>query len=83
MIWGPWRLPGALGILVNAYACVYMTIIIFFVLWPLERPVTAENMNYSVVIVGGIVVLGVGWYLAWAKGKYNGPVVEVTSPEVG
>lgn len=83
MIWGPWRLPSTLGIIVNAYACIYMTIIVFFVLWPPERPVTAENMNYSVVIVGGLVSFGVVWYLAWAKGKYNGPVVEVTSPEMG
>ncbi|KAL9113626.1 MAG: hypothetical protein Q9227_002364 [Pyrenula ochraceoflavens] len=77
-IWGPWRItPGILGTAVNAYACAYMVLIIFFVLWPPERPVTAENMNYGVVVVGGVVLLSTGWYFVGARGTYNGPIVEV------
>ena len=24
LIWGPWRIPGAFGIAINAFACVYL-----------------------------------------------------------
>lgn len=30
LMWGPFRVPGFLGILVNGYAVVYMTIVVFF-----------------------------------------------------
>lgn len=54
-----------------------MIIIMFFVLWPPERPVTAENMNYSVVVVGGVIMFSIAWYFGWAKRVFNGPVIEV------
>ena len=69
--WGPWHIPGSWGIANNAFACTYLTVIVFFSFWPTERPVTAENMNYAVVIVSLV------YYLVWAKRVYTGPVIEV------
>ena len=76
MVWGPWRIPGIFGIVVNAFACAYMIIVIFFSFWPPELPVTPGNMNYGIVVVGAVVIFSIVWYQTWAKSEYKGPVVE-------
>lgn len=77
LTWGPWRLRGWFGIAVNAFACVYMVIIIFFSFWPpMIRP-NKETMNYSVVVIGGVSIFSVIYYLIRARKVYTGPVVEV------
>ncbi len=77
LVWGPWHIPGVYGIAINAFACVYLILIIFFCMWPSELPVTAENMNYTVLVTGAVVIFSVGYYLFWARGIYKGPVVEI------
>lgn len=79
LTWGPWRLRGSFGIAVNAFACVYMVIIIFFSFWPpMIRP-NKETMNYSVVVTGGVLIFSVIYYLIRARKVYTGPVVEVVT----
>ena len=34
LIWGPWRVKGLLGVLINTFACVHLLIIWIFVFWP-------------------------------------------------
>ena len=77
LVYGPWYIPGIYGIMVNAFACVYEIIIIFFSMWPSELPVTAENMNYTVLITVAIIAFSTGYYFLWARRFYTGPVVEV------
>ena len=74
--WGPWHVPGVWGILNNAFACVYLTIICFFSFWPSSIEVTAANMNYSVLVTGSVAVVSLLYYLIWGKRTYQGPVVE-------
>lgn len=50
LVWGPFHVPGLLGILVNIIACAYLSLILFFVLWPPATPVTAASMNYAVSV---------------------------------
>ncbi|KXL44695.1 hypothetical protein M433DRAFT_838 [Acidomyces richmondensis BFW] len=76
LIWGPWRLPRLLGILNNAYACIYMIFVIFWSVWPPATPVTVSTMNYSVVVTGGVMILSAVWYLIRAKHVYKGPLLE-------
>jgi len=76
LIWGPWHLPGLLGTLNNAYACVYMIFVIFWSVWPAETPVTAASMNYSVVVTGGVMVLSAIWYYLRGKREYKGPLID-------
>jgi len=86
LVWGPWRIPGVLGTLNNAYACVYMVFVIFWSVWPPETPVTAGTMNYSIVVTGGVMILSGVWYVVRGKEDYKGPVVDVdvdVVPEVG
>ena len=76
--WGPWHIPRYWGIVNNAFACCYLTVVVFFSFWPTVRPVTAENMNYAVLVTGAIVIFSLVYYLVWARRVYTGPVVEVT-----
>ena len=75
--WGPWHIPGYWGIVNNTFACGYLTVVVFFSFWPTIRPVTAENMNYAVLVTGAIVIFSLVYYHVWAKRVYTGPVIEV------
>jgi len=43
LAWGPWHLPGILGIINNIYACAYMIFVIF---WSVVSPVYSCFKNY-------------------------------------
>jgi choline transport protein len=77
MIWGPWRIKGALGIANNVIACAYLVVLSFFSFWPSVLPVTAVNMNYAVLMTGFVVIFSIMYYLIWARRIYLGPIVEV------
>ncbi|KAJ5281343.1 hypothetical protein N7478_006715 [Penicillium angulare] len=48
LVWGPFRIPGIWGILVNGYAVIYSLIVIFFSFWPSTMHPEVSEMNYSV-----------------------------------
>lgn len=72
-------MPRIVGPAVNLFAIAYMTIILFFSFWPPEAPVTAKNMNYSILVTGTVVLFSFIWYFAWGRRDYKGPVVDVLS----
>jgi choline transport protein len=74
--WGPWRIPGALGLINNIFTVCYLFVIWFFSFWPPAIPVEASTMNYGCVMLGGTMILSIIYYVFWAKGVYQGPVVE-------
>ncbi|KAK2021376.1 amino acid transporter [Colletotrichum zoysiae] len=76
LIWGPFHLPGWLGIINNAYACVYMLFVIFWSCWPSEIPINYNRMNYSVVVTGGVIIFSIIWYYIQAHKEYKGPTVD-------
>jgi len=77
LVWGPWRVKGWLGVAINSFACVYLVVIMFFSFWPPVTPVTPATMNFSVAIVGIILIFSISYYFAWGKKQYNGPIVEI------
>ena len=80
LAWGPWRVPGVLGHVTNAFAVVYLVIIFFFSLWPPDSAPTAATMNYSSLMLGVTIIFSVIYYFIWARQTYTGPVVEVAGP---
>lgn len=76
LIWGPWHLPGIIGIANNIYACCYMIFVIFWSCWPPDTPVSAATMNYSVVVTGGVLILSTIWYFVRGKREYKGPLID-------
>ncbi|KAH8426898.1 uncharacterized protein LDX57_004624 [Aspergillus melleus] len=76
-LWGPFRVNGWIGVANNIFAIIFTVIMMFFGCWPPKtRPAPAE-MNYSIVIFGGVTILAVVYYLGWARKYYHGPVIEV------
>jgi len=76
LAWGPFRIPGILGIINNAYACVYMIFVIFWSFWPPATPVSASTMNYSVVVTGGVIIFSIVWYWIRGRKEYDGPLID-------
>jgi choline transport protein len=76
LAWGPWRVPGALGIANNIFACAYLVFVFFFSFWPAYRNVTPQNLNWAVLVFPVVVLFSVIYYAVWARKVYNGPVVE-------
>ncbi|KAI1114884.1 amino acid/polyamine transporter I [Nemania sp. NC0429] len=74
--WGPWRVPGALGVANNTFACVYLIYIFFFSFWPAYSNVTPQNMNWAALVFSVVILFSVMYYAVWARKLYNGPVVE-------
>ncbi|KAJ5740750.1 amino acid/polyamine transporter I [Penicillium malachiteum] len=78
LVWGPFRVPGVWGILINIYAVIYMIIVIFFSFWPSEMNPGVAGMNYSVVGTVGTIILAVVYYVLRARHVYQGPILETT-----
>lgn len=76
LVFGPFSLPSWIGIINNAYACAYMIFVIFWSVWPPDTPVDAENMNYSVVVTGGVIIFSIAWYYIRGRKEYDGPTVD-------
>ena len=82
LVWGPFHLPGVWGIAVNAFSVIFGIIIFCFSFWPVATPVTAAHMNFSVLVMGSVVLFAVLYYVVWARKTYQGPLVEVTIHEL-
>ncbi|KAF8856588.1 amino acid transporter [Acephala macrosclerotiorum] len=82
LAWGPFHLPGVLGIINNAYACLYMIFVIFWSVWPPVTPVDAKTMNYSVLVTGGVIIFSMVWYWVRGRKEYNGPLIDDEVREV-
>lgn len=76
LTWGPWRIPGALGIMTNSFAIFYIIIVFFFSVWPPMNHPTASTMNYSSLMFGGTMMFSVLYYIFRARHVYTGPIVE-------
>lgn len=72
---GPFRMPKRVGLVVNLVACAWLVLAIVFSTFPTVVPVTAQNMNYSTVVMVGWVVLGGGYYFWAGRRKFEVPVV--------
>ncbi|KAJ8066091.1 hypothetical protein OCU04_005181 [Sclerotinia nivalis] len=72
--YGPFKLGDTLGLVVNVVAVVWLLVAIVFCTFPGVQPVTAQNMNYSVVVMGGWLFFGTIFYFGFGRGVYNGPI---------
>ena len=79
LIWGPWRIPGSLGIINNVFACAYMVVIWFFSFWPATDPTSPSTMNYASLVAGSLILFSMFYYFIWGRRSYAGPIVEISS----
>jgi amino acid transporter len=76
LVWGPFRVPGIWGVLINIFAIIYSLIAIFFSMWPTYSEVTVQTMNFSAVGTVSVILLSVVYYILRARHVYDGPIVE-------
>ncbi|KAJ5544324.1 amino acid permease [Penicillium frequentans] len=77
LVWGTFHCPGIWGTSINVFAILYIVVVLFFSFWPSEVHPSVENMNWSVLGIGGTSMLAVVYYFAYARNTYVGPIVEV------
>ncbi|KAJ8131747.1 hypothetical protein O1611_g1876 [Lasiodiplodia mahajangana] len=75
--WGPWRIRGPLGVIINILAIAFLIFFLFFSFWPTSRMVTPQNFNWAVLATGVVLLFSVVYYFIWARKVYTGPVIEV------
>ena len=69
-----WTLGSRVGPVVNVAALLYAIFALFWSFWPVERRVSAETFNWSVVIFAGVVGAAVVMYFVRGRRVYTGPV---------
>lgn len=73
---GPWSMGKTGGFAINVLALCYLIISFIFSFFPPAVPVTLETMNWSCVMFGGVVLLGVAWFALVGRKQFHGPIVE-------
>ena len=75
---GPWTL-GKWGLPINCFAAVYTLVTVVFSFFPpsIADPITAQNMNYSCLVYGGVILLGIVYYVVIGRKFYVGPSVDL------
>lgn len=72
---------GRFGIVINAFACLYMVFGSIIGFFPLFAHVTLETMNWSSVMFAGAALIAFLYYTLIGKDVYEGPVVYLQSLE--
>ncbi|KAI9838406.1 MAG: hypothetical protein M1819_005675 [Sarea resinae] len=75
---GAFWMKGAVGYVVNAVSCAYIAVFAVIYCFPYSLPVSAQNMNYSCLITGGLTLFVGAWW-AWKGRSYVGPRAVVDS----
>ncbi|EME42142.1 hypothetical protein DOTSEDRAFT_175003 [Dothistroma septosporum NZE10] len=69
-----WFSLGRWGSTINATALLWGAIAMVFSMFPSYQPVTAQNMNYASVVLGGWSIIGAGYYFIHQRKSFEGPV---------
>lgn len=77
LVWGTFHCPGIWGTAINAFAILYVVIVVFFSFWPAKVHPSVEDMNWSVLGIGGCSLVAVVYYFAYARHIYIGPSREL------
>ncbi|KAJ5560732.1 Amino acid/polyamine transporter I [Penicillium sp. DV-2018c] len=73
---GTFSLGSRRGPIVNVVAILWLVVAMVFSTFPTLQPVTADNMNYCVVVtMGWMLVGGIYYYVFGGKNRFTGPVV--------
>ncbi|RAR13712.1 amino acid transporter [Stemphylium lycopersici] len=80
--YGPFKL-GRFGIGINVISIIYTVYTSIFLLFPPYQPVTAENMNYAPVVLGGVLVLSATWWFIKGHRTFVGPVLDTIEGRPG
>ncbi|KAH7021494.1 amino acid permease [Microdochium trichocladiopsis] len=72
--YGAFVLSKFMGNAINIVAIMWIILVVVFSFFPLTMPVTPDNMNYSLVVLVGWLIFGLGYYyLGGGNRKYQVP----------
>jgi choline transport protein len=72
---GPFNMGPVMGLVVNLVAIAWLVVAMMFSTFPSVQPVTPQNMNYAIVVMGGWLALGTVYFFLSGKKKYAGPSI--------
>lgn len=75
IVWGPFKL-GRAGVPITVVTIAYSIVGMFFSMWPLFAEVTAAGMNYASPVFGVALMLSLGFWFAYGRKVYTGPIWE-------
>ena len=64
---------GRFGVVIAIISSIWLIITSIFMFFPAQYPVTQDNMNYAVVIIGGIFILAASYWFISARHWFIGP----------
>ncbi|KAJ5579450.1 uncharacterized protein N7459_005435 [Penicillium hispanicum] len=73
MVPGPFYMGQKLSMVMNILALMYIVITVVFFCFPLVLPATVHSMNYTSVIIVGLMVLTALWWFTRGRHEYQGP----------
>lgn len=75
--YGPFQLGRFRGV-INGVAIVYTLFTTFFLLWPATAHPDASTMNWTIVLIGGVLVFSCFWWFVEGRKSFFGPDIEAT-----
>lgn len=73
--YGPFKLGRSLGVILNIVSVGWILVSMVFSTFPGVMPTTADNMNYSIVVIIGWLVFDFLFYLVSGRRKFEMPIV--------
>ncbi|KAL8787759.1 MAG: hypothetical protein Q9195_007628 [Heterodermia aff. obscurata] len=65
---------GKWGLLVNVLALMFLVLAFVMILFPPTRNPDSQSMNWSIVILSGVLLFSVSYYYGGARAKYVAPI---------
>ncbi|PQE27890.1 Amino acid polyamine transporter I protein [Rutstroemia sp. NJR-2017a BBW] len=72
--WGPWKIAEPFGTIVNAFGCLYLTVILLFSFFPVTVNPSPASMNYSSLMTGAVSIFAIVFYFLYGNKIYKGPI---------
>ncbi|CAF3880367.1 unnamed protein product, partial [Rotaria sp. Silwood1] len=64
---------GRFSILIGMVSSIWLFITSILMCFPTKYPVTKDNMNYTIVIIGGVALIALIYWIVSARHRYVGP----------
>lgn len=72
---------GKLGLPINVFSVAWLCFAIIFTFFPTAKNPTPVDMNWSIVVFGGVVIFAIVQYLIHGRRIYQAPVAQVQKTE--
>lgn len=74
--YGSFTMPKLVANSVNVISMIWMVVVIIFSTFPIQMPVTSQNMNYSIVVAAGWCLFGMVYYHVYGRHAYQVPYTD-------